>query len=121
MKPRFAKGEGPPPPFVYIIGGTCDHGTLVVEGLNEVFPYASNVDFIRQLRALTDRGVSFSVGGHIPGAADELAHLQVTGAYPFPFFQISWSCPSIWSIHEMIPGAKPPWELVDVSELIRNE
>ena len=96
-------------------------GTIHLAGggaKEEGIPFFSQPELLEHCRRLAERRILFSVGGHSPGAADEMMMWHNDGSLQIPFLQIAWSRPEQWVIHEIIPGARPPWQSADLSEIL---
>jgi|SRR5688500_12667082 len=116
MRPRFATGSGLPPRYVDSIdhargGGGVIRLTGGTQG--EVLqPFASPEDLMNQLRALAQQRVPFGVGEMIVwhGVPDSLR---------FPFLLIGFTNKGQkWSVHEINPGAQPPWEIAELTQIL---
>ena len=122
MKPRCAIGSGMPPRYVsHFVRQPDGSGAIHLAGgeLNEeAISFSSHPDLLKKCRKLLERRILFSVGGHVQGAADEMTTWQINGSLADSFLQISWKRPGEWIIHEIVPGAIPPWEFVQLAALV---
>jgi hypothetical protein len=124
MKLRYATGSGSPPCFVRLIQGSRNKGSVLLEGSSELpnkIQFSSQGELVDICKNLTNRNIAFSVGGHVPGPAEEMDELQSAGLFISPYLRISWSRPGIWLIHEILPDYSPPWQLVSVDELLKSK
>jgi hypothetical protein len=122
MTPRCVTGSGHPPRYVSQIRyRRGEGGTLHLEGgyaRDESIDFSSRPDLLEQCRILAERHILFSLGGHVPGPADEMMMWHDDGSLSVSFLQISWTGPQQWVIREIIPGAKPPWRSVELSDIL---
>lgn len=121
MPPRCVTGSGKPPRHVSQIQHRPDGGVIHVEGgdtRKEAIQFSSRSDLLERCRSLAERRVAFSVGGHAPGPADEMMIWHDDGSLRIPFLQIAWTQTEQWVIHEIIPGGRPPWHCVELSEIL---
>lgn len=126
MKPRFATGTGNAPVYLRAINhGKTGAGVLVFAGgsLNDSpVVFESEGDLHDKLKILVARSVPLSVGGQVPGPADELGLLMKSGALQqASYIQISWSRPLHWEVREMVWGSLEVWGAVEWEPVTRAE
>ena len=119
MRPRFTTGSGPSPRYV----GSIDHarfgaGVICLTGGAEgdsLQRFSSPQELMSRVRLLAQQRVPFNVGETVvwDGVPEPLR---------FSFLLIAFTNRGQdWSIHEITPGAEPPWERVGLSEILGPE
>ncbi len=82
-------------------------------------PFQTKDELYSLLQRLIAQAVPLSIGGHTPGAADEIAMLIDTGVLSGTYVEISWSGPGRWTVRE-IPKDALEWEQVPSPDMIAN-
>jgi hypothetical protein len=123
MKPRYADGEGQPPIHVASINrdmfGKGSFSFAGRGGENCQVAFTTKSEFLTLLHVLMAESVAFSVGGHCPGPAEEVAMLIAKGEVKGCYTEIAWSGPERWTVREIGKGIAP-WELVADPSRIAN-
>ncbi len=86
----------------------------------EVISCGTQTEFIHLREQLALDRVPFSVGGPIPGPAEDMKSAQQSGQLSVSFLSISWRGANQWVIHEIIPNALQ-WDLMEWQELQERE
>jgi hypothetical protein len=116
-KARYATSSGRPPHYVVDIeylpgrGGTVRFAGGTTE--RQAIRTSSRQDLPQQVRLLAAERVLFGVGEQVVWNGTQDAR--------FPFLLITFTGGGKWQIHEIIPGASPPWERVELSELLGSD
>jgi len=121
LTPYYVQGRGQPPVYLAAIERAgADSGALVfaLGEVRERGAFSNDAELVGLLRQVLAAPVALSVGGHVPGPADEVAMRIDAGELSGSYVEIAWSARGRWILRQQVDGASQWQQTADPAGLV---